>query len=71
MLASTADSRLRALRLLKRVARAIDDLGEFPRPEAVIAACTTHTLRECKSSFLYYLLFAQINTPEATYSPTG
>src|SRR5690348_9034205 len=45
-------ARERALRLVKRVARAIDDKETFPTNEEVIQLCSEHTLQDCKHDIL-------------------
>ena len=40
-------SRERALRLVRRVAAAIDDLEELPTDEKVIELSTAHTIHQC------------------------
>src|SRR6185437_9660579 len=40
-------ARERALRLVKRVAQAIDDMETFPTNEEVIQLCSENTLQDC------------------------
>ena len=47
-------SRQRVLRLVKRVAKAIDELKE-PTNEDIIALCTENASRNC--AFLFYITF--------------
>src|SRR6185437_1974586 len=45
-------ARERALRLVKRVAKAIDDMKTFPTNEEVIQLCSENTLQDCKHDIL-------------------